>query len=210
MDFIDEKLRAYAQNHTTPEQDILKELTEDAGRELEYLDMLSGPVIAQLLRLLIQLSGSRRVLEIGTFAGYSALAMAEALPDDGELITCELNERYGELARKFFKKSKSGHKIKLMMGEALDTLKSLEGPFDLVFIDADKQNYPSYYREVFPRVRRGGLIIIDNVLWSGEVLNPDNDKARAIDRLNKTIAADDRVEQVMLTERDGLIIARKI
>lgn len=208
MEITNAEIRAYAKRHTTKEPELLKELTEASGRELEHIEMLSGPVVGRLLHMLIKISGTRRVLEIGTFAGYSALMMAEALPGDGEVITLEINERYGALARQFFEKSEHGYKINLVMGEALESLKTIEGPFGLVFLDADKVNYPAYYEAILPKLKPGGLIVIDNVLWSGGVLNPSDDQAKAIDRLNKWIAEDSRVEQVMITERDGLSIVR--
>lgn len=208
MEITNAEIRAYAKRHTTQEPELLKELSEVSGRELEHIEMLSGPVVGRLLHMLIKISGTRRVLEIGTFAGYSALMMAGALPGDGEVITLEINERYGALARQFFEKSEHGYKINLVMGEALESLKTVEGPFGLVFLDADKVNYPAYYEAILPKLKPGGLIVIDNVLWSGGVLNPSDDQAKAIDRLNKRIAEDSRVEQAMITERDGLNIVR--
>lgn len=210
MNFIDPDIQTYAERHTTPESELLSELVEAATEELEYIDMLSGPVVGRLLTILIHISGAKRVLEIGTFAGYSALTMAAALPVDGEIITCEVNERYARLARTFFERSEHGAKIKLMMGEALDSLSNLEGAFDIVFIDADKVNYPAYYEAVLPKLKQGGIIIADNVLWSGKILDPSEEKARIIDQFNKIVANDDRVEQVVLTERDGITIVRKI
>lgn len=209
MEIINPDIQTYAERHTTPEADLLAELFDESAQKLEYLDMFSGPVVGRLLNMLIKASGASRVLEIGTFAGYSALMMAEALPEDGELITCEINEKYAKIARKYFGKSEHGDKIDLRMGEALDTIKKIEGDLDFVFLDADKVNYPAYYEAVLPKMRVGSLLVIDNVFWSGGVLNPSEKEAVVIDRLNKQIAGDDRVEQVMLTERDGLTIVRK-
>ncbi|MFH5885017.1 O-methyltransferase [Halalkalibaculum sp. DA3122] len=207
---INPDIQAYARDHTTPEPELMQELIEVSDQNLEYIDMLSGRVVGRLLNMLVKMTGSRRVLEIGMFTGYSALMMAEALPDDGKLITCDLNEKYASIARSFFERSQHGHKIEVRMGEALETLKTLEGPFDFIFVDADKGNYPNYYRETLPMLKRGGVMVIDNVFLAENVLAPNDEKAEAVDQLNTLIAEDDSVEQVMLTERDGLTIARKL
>jgi len=210
MDIISSEIEKYAERATCPESELVQELVEVSNENLEYVDMISGRVVGRLLAMLIKISGAKRVLEIGTFSGYSALSMAEALPEDGELITCEYNERYEKLARSFFSKSKHGHKITLKMGLALDTIEELDGSFDFVYLDADKVNYPRYYKKLLPMLKDNGLIVIDNVLWSGAVLKPDDEKAKAIDELNEMIRKDERVEQVMLTVRDGLTLARKL
>jgi len=210
MDIISSEIEKYAERATGRESELVQELVEVSKENLEYVDMISGRVVGRLLAMLIKISGAKRVLEIGTFSGYSALSMAEALPEDGELITCEYNERYEKLARSFFSKSKHGHKITLKMGLALDTIEELDGSFDIVYLDADKVNYPGYYEKLLPMLKDNGLIVIDNVLWSGAVLKPDDEKAKAIDELNEMIRKDERVEQVMLTVRDGLTLARKL
>jgi len=210
MDIISSEIEKYAERATGRESELIQELVEVSKENLEYVDMISGRVVGRLLAMLIKISGAKRVLEIGTFSGYSALSMAEALPEDGELITCEYNERYEKLARSFFSKSKHGHKITLKMGLALDTIEELDGSFDIVYLDADKVNYPGYYEKLLPMLKDNGLIVIDNVLWSGAVLKPDDEKAKAIDELNEMIRKDERVEQVMLTVRDGLTLARKL
>ncbi|HKL17622.1 MAG TPA: class I SAM-dependent methyltransferase [Halalkalibaculum sp.] len=210
MDIISSEIEKYAERATGRESELVQELVEVSKENLEYVDMISGRVVGRLLAMLIKISGAKRVLEIGTFSGYSALSMAEALPEDGELITCEYNERYEKLARSFFSKSKHGHKITLKMGLALDTIEELDGSFDFVYLDADKVNYPGYYEKLLPMLKDNGLIVIDNVLWSGAVLKPDDEKAKAIDELNEMIRKDERVEQVMLTVRDGLTLARKL
>ncbi|HET6527684.1 MAG TPA: class I SAM-dependent methyltransferase [Balneolaceae bacterium] len=204
-----ETVAKYAFDHTTNDSVIVREVISRTEQELEYSNMLSGKTVGRLLAMLIKVSGARRVLEVGTFTGYSALTMAEALPEDGELITCEYNERYEEIAQTYFNKSVHSQKISLKMGKALETIPTLKGKFDFVFLDADKINYPEYYRMILPRLKERGIMAIDNVLWSGEVLDPQDEKARAIDKLNKTIAEDERVEQVMLTVRDGLTLVRK-
>lgn len=199
----------YALDHTTKDSELIRELIEASEKELEYTDMLSGRQVGRLLSILIKVSGAKRVLEVGTFTGYSALTMAEALPVDGKLYTCEYNERYEELARTFFDRSEHGGKITLLMGKALETIPQIEGDFDFVFLDADKINYPDYYELILPRLEAGGLMAVDNVFWGGEVFAPESEKASAINRLNKKIRDDDSVEQVMLTVRDGITLIRK-
>lgn len=199
----------YSVEHTTDDSEIIKELIAASEADLEYTDMLSGRLLGRLLSMLIKISGAKCVLEVGTFTGYSALTMAEALPNRGELFTCEYNKRYENIARSFFEKSEAGSKITLVMGKALEAIPNIDGTFDFVFLDADKINYPNYYKMILPRLERGGLMVIDNVFWGGEVLDPQSDKAEAIDQLNKMIRDDDSVEQLMLTVRDGITILRK-
>ncbi|WP_445666309.1 O-methyltransferase [Fodinibius sp. AD559] len=203
------KIEEYAKHHTTDHSEIIKELISVSEKNLEHTDMLSGRLVGRLLGLLIKMSGAKRVLEVGTFTGFSALTMAEALPDGGELFTCEYNERYEDIARTFFKKSEAGSKVRLLMGKALETIPTISGSFDFVFLDADKINYPNYYEMILPRLEQGGIMVIDNVFWSGEVLDSESDKARAIDELNKMIRNDNFVEQVMLPVRDGVTVLRK-
>jgi len=202
-------IEQYALEHTTDDSQTVQALIEESEQDLEYTDMLSGKMVGRLLAMLIKLSGARRVLEVGTFTGYSALTMAEAMPKDGQLFTCEYNRRYEDIAREFFGKSEAGSKITLVLGKALDTIPTLEGTFDFVFLDADKINYPKYYKMILPRLQPGGIMAVDNVFWDGDVIAAKSDKAQAIDQLNKMIAEDDAVEQVMLTVRDGLTIVRK-
>jgi caffeoyl-CoA O-methyltransferase len=171
--------------------------------------MLSGRTEGQLLRLLIRMIGASRVLEVGTFTGYSALMMASALPANGELITLEMDPLAEKVARRYFAESEHGGKIRLLMGPALETLAGLAGPFDFAFVDADKQNYPRYYDRILPLLRPGGLLVVDNVLWSGRVLDPRDEETLAIHELNERARTDPRVEHVLLTVRDGVLIARK-
>jgi caffeoyl-CoA O-methyltransferase len=155
------------------------------------------------------LTGARRILEIGMFTGYSALMMAEGLPDDGRLITCDVNPRAEGVARRYFAESPHGQKIEIRMGPALETIATLAGPLDMVFIDADKTNYMNYYEACLPLLRSGGLIAADNVLWSGKVLQPEDDDTRAIVAFDERVQADPRVENVCLTVRDGIMLAWK-
>jgi caffeoyl-CoA O-methyltransferase len=171
--------------------------------------MQVGRVEGAFLRLLVKLAQARRVLELGTFTGYSALMMAEGLPDNGELVTCDIDQNAVAMAQEFFSRSPHGKKIHVRMGPALETLKSLQGPFDLAFIDADKMNYSAYYDAVVPLLRSGGLLVADNTLWSGRVLNPADPSDHALVEFNKKVAADPRVEKVLLTVRDGMMLALK-
>ena len=206
---VSEAIEAYAEKHSTSESAVLKKLLDHTRKHTEIPQMAVGHLEGAFLRLLIQISGARRVLEIGTFTGYSALAMAEGLPEDGELVTCDINESTVKIAKTFWAESPHGKKIKSMIGPALETVASLKGPFDFVFIDADKENYVAYWEACLPKVRTGGLLAADNVLWSGTVLNPKAADEKAIARFNERVFRDDRVEAVMLTVRDGITLARK-
>ena len=204
MEFLDEKIEEYAFNHTSYEGDLLKRLEEETYEKLEIPQMTTGRIEARFLKLLARLVGAKRILEIGTFAGYSALSMAEALPRDGELITCEIDPEAIAFAKRYFELSAHGKKITLLEGAALDSLKSISGPFDMVFIDADKENYSNYYEAILPMIRSGGLMAVDNVLWSGRVLDPKDKSDKAIHQFNERVIKDERVESVLLTVRDGL------
>lgn len=209
MTFIDEAVEQFAHDHTKPESELFRRLREETYREMQSPQMQVGRIEGQYLKMLVRLVGARHVLEIGMFTGYSALMMAEGLPDDGHLITCDVNPKAEAIARRYFAESAHGHKIEIRMGPALDTIKTLAGPLDMVFIDADKTNYSNYYEAVMPLVRPGGLIVADNVLWSGRVLNPEDDDTRAIVEFDKRVTEDPRVENVCLTVRDGMMLAWK-
>lgn len=209
MEITHPKIEEYVRRHTGDESEDVKKLVETSRQELKYIDMISGKIVGKLITLLIQTSDAKRILEIGTFIGYTTLRIAEVLPDDGSIITCDNNERYAVLARTAFQKSPHGNKITMKIGPALETIKDIDRPFDFIFIDADKMNYSRYYDRLIPKLIPGGIMAVDNVLWSGKVLNPEDDKTRAIDRCNKKIASDDRVEKVMLPIRDGLTVVRK-
>jgi caffeoyl-CoA O-methyltransferase len=207
---VSDALDRYAEAHTSPLPPLLAELVrETRARFADRAQMLCGQVEGQFLQMLIAASGARRVLEIGTFTGFSALMMAGGLPADGELTTLELSAEHAEFARGYFARSEDGGKIRLIEGKALDSLKTLAGPFDFAFIDADKTNYPNYYKVTVPLLSPGGLIAVDNALREGEVLDPKDDNARATADLNDIVTADDRVENVMLTVRDGVMLIRK-
>jgi caffeoyl-CoA O-methyltransferase len=204
MDFIDEKIEEYAYQHTSEEGELLRRLEEETYEKLEIPHMTTGRVEATLLKLLARLVGARRILEIGTFGGYSALSMAEALPQEGALVTCEMDPVAIAFAQKYFSQSPHGKKITLLEGPALDSIKTLTGTFDMAFIDADKVNYCNYYEAILPLIRQGGLIAVDNVLWSGRVLDPKDESDKAIHQFNERVVQDNRVESVLLTVRDGL------
>jgi len=204
-----EAIEQYARDKTRPEPRQLSELEEQTHAEMRYPQMLTGRLEGRLLKLLVMLCRPRLVIEIGTFTGYSALSMAEGLPDDGRLITCEIDPAARDMAQAAFDASPVGHRIELHFGPALDTLATVEEPIDFSFIDADKQNYPAYYEGILSRTRSGGVIVVDNVLWSGRVLEPDDEESLSIACLNDTIASDDRVENVLLTVRDGVQLVIK-
>jgi len=202
---------AYCLAHTTPADPLLDELAAYTRAHCKLPQMLTGPVEGTFLKMLVQISGAKRVLEIGTFTGYSALSMAAGLPDDTELITCEIDLEHARIAQTFFDRSPHGKRIVLMLGPALDTLRALptDTTFDFVFIDADKENYLNYYEAVLPRLKSGGLIVADNTLWSGKVLDPKEKSDHAIVAFNAHVANDPRVEQVLLSVRDGVLLVHK-
>jgi caffeoyl-CoA O-methyltransferase len=209
MDIVDKDLERYAFEHTAAEPELLRKLSEETHAKMQMPQMLTGRLEGRLLKFFAQSLGARRVLEIGTFTGYSALSMAEGMPPDGKLITCEIEPAHAAMAQRYFDASPHGKKIEIRMGPALSTLEGLRGPFDLAFIDADKENYPLYYEKAIDLIRPGGLLLVDNTLWSGMVLKPRDRETLAIDAVNKRIVADERVENVLLTVRDGLQLVRK-
>ncbi|HLW34225.1 MAG TPA: class I SAM-dependent methyltransferase [Chthoniobacterales bacterium] len=207
--FIDAAVELFAQLHTEPETDLYARLREETYRVMENPQMQVGLLEGRFLKMLVRLTGAKRVLELGMFTGYSSLMMAEGLPEDGHLVTCDVNPKAEAIAKKYFVESPHGKKIEIRMGPALETIKTLSGPIDLVFIDADKPNYCNYYEACFPLVKPGGLIIGDNVLWSGKVIDPQDENARAIVAFNDLVQSDPRVENVCLTVRDGMMLAWK-
>jgi len=204
---LSEKIEEYSERHTRELSDLHQRLWQETHEKTSSPGMMVGPIEGALLRLLVRLTAAKRVLEIGMFTGYSALAMAAALPEDGQLITCDVNPGTSEIARRYFASSPHGHKIEIKLGPAKETLKNLQGPFDLCFIDADKQGYGAYYDACIDLVRRGGLIVLDNMLQSGRVLNPADPASRIIAALNDRIQRDERVENVLLPIRDGIMLA---
>jgi caffeoyl-CoA O-methyltransferase len=210
MDVVAKEAEEYAADHTTPMSSLLEEIEHFTLTRTPYPSMLTGRVEGRFLQLVAQLSGAHQVVEIGTFTGYSALAMAEALPQDGKILTIERNPHYAKIAQDFFDRSSSGYKITLRMGDALEVLNTLpDAKTDLVFIDADKQDYSAYYKESMRIVRNGGLILADNALWYGRVFDPKDGESRAMADFNQMVKADHRVEKLFLTIRDGIYLIRK-
>jgi caffeoyl-CoA O-methyltransferase len=195
----------YVERLTSPHDPLLVELSAKTASELGSEGMLSGPVAGRLLELLVWFGGPRRVLEIGTFSGHSALAMAAALPDGGHIDACELDAERAAFAQSWFDRSPYGSRITLHVGPAIETVARLEGAFDFVFIDADKEGYVDYYEAVLPRLSERGLIVADNTLWSGQVLDAEG----PIVRFNEHVAADPRSVQVILSVRDGVTLIRR-
>ena len=206
---VDEPVEAYAEAHTTPPDPLLAELAEETRATMSAPQMLTGTIEGRFLELLVHASGAKRILEIGTFTGYSALSMAAALPEDGRIDTLDIEPKHAEVAQRYFDRSPHGAKITLHLGPAIESIGRLEGEFDLVFIDADKGGYDAYYEAVLPRLSARGLIAIDNTLWSGRVLDPQDEPSQAIAALNDAIAADERVVAVQLTVRDGITLVRR-
>src|SRR5467141_644450 len=207
--FIDAAVEQFAHDHTEPETDLYVRLREETYRVMQWPEMQVDVIEGRFLQMLVCLSGAKSILELGMFTGYSALMMAEALPDNGHLITCEIDPKAEAIARRYFAESPHGDKITIRMGPALNTIKTLTGPLDLIFIDADKSNYANYYEACLPLLRSGGLMVADNVLWSGKVLHPNDPDDHAIVAFNRLVQSDRRVENVCLTVRDGMMLAWK-
>lgn len=212
LSLIPEALAGYVENHAPPETELFADLRKETMQTLELPQMQVGRVEGALLRMLVQLCGARSVIEVGTYSGYSALSMAAGLPDDGTLITCDIDPVATAVAQRYFDRSPHGHKIELRLGPAIDTITDLAAkghPVDVAFLDADKQGYVDYYEALLPMMPSGGLIIADNTLWGGKVLDPTEPSDHGIVRFNAHVAADERVDQVLLSVRDGVMLARK-
>jgi len=211
MEFITQELDQYCCNHSAEENDLLKRINRETHLEVLQPRMLSGHFQGRVLSMLSKMIQPKRILEIGTYTGYSALCLAEGLKKDGKLVTIDVNEELEMRVRGYFDASSYAEQIEYIISPALEVIPTLNETWDLVFIDADKLNYIEYYELVLPLVSAGGYIILDNVLWSGKVVNPEeNDKDTVLLRkLNTTIHTDERVEEVLLPIRDGLMIARK-
>jgi caffeoyl-CoA O-methyltransferase len=208
---VDSALEAYAEAHTTAPAAHLRDLAQETRASLRAPQMLTGTLEGRFLEMLVFASGARRVLELGTYSGYSALAMAEALPPDGRIVTCELDEEHAAFARRHIEASPYAERIDVRVGPALETVASLDGPFDLVFIDADKPSYVNYYEAALPKLAERGLLVVDNTLWGGAVLDPEDDSesTRAIRAFNDHVRSDERVVAVQLAVRDGVTLIRR-
>ena len=209
---ITPEMDAYTADHSAPEPPHLGALATETRAFSPSSGMMVGPVEGQFLALMVELTGARRVLEIGTFTGYSSLCMAAALFAGGSIVTCELNPEHAAVARRHFDASPFADRIDLRLGPAQETVASLPGPFDLVFIDADKVNYLNYYEAVLPKLSATGVILADNVLWSGRVLDAadQSDDTRGIRAFNDHVRNDPRVTTLMLPIRDGITVIRPV
>ena len=187
---VDEDIEAYAAARCSEVADLYDRLREETYAATTLPQMQVGRIEGRLLKLLVQLSGARRAVEIGTFTGYSSLSIAEGLPDGGELICLDVSEEWTAIARRYWAEAPWGDKIELRLGPAIESLEAIDGPIDFVFIDADKEGYVAYWEALLPKMARGGLLVVDNVLWSGSVLAPQTDSARAIVAFNDHVAAD--------------------
>jgi predicted O-methyltransferase YrrM len=205
-EILDPQLADYVERLTSPHEPLLAELSDETARRLGSEGMLSGPIAGRLLELLVWFGRPQRVLEIGTFSGHSALSMAAALPEGGRIDTCELDPERAALAQRYFDRSPYGPRITLHVGPALEAIAKLEAAFDFVFIDADKGGYVDYYEAVLPRLTERGLIVADNTLYSGTVLEGQG----PIVRFNEHVAADPRTVQVLLSVRDGMTLIRRV
>ncbi len=209
LDLVPDEIAAYCRRHTTPDDSLYQEIIDYTQANESVPQMLSGYQVGAFLQLLVRTLKAKRVLEIGTFTGYSALKLAEALPEDGEVHTCDIDATHVQIARRYAAQAAWGQRVTVHLGPALETVAGLEGPFDLAFIDADKENYPHYYRACLPLMRTGGVLVLDNALLSGRVVGPLDPQTSAIDETNALITADPQVTNVLLPIRDGLMVAYK-
>jgi caffeoyl-CoA O-methyltransferase len=212
-ELVSDDVEAYVAAHTTAPEEHLRALAEETRETLTSPQMLTGEVEGRFLEFLVFLAQPRLVLEIGTYSGYSALSMARALPDGGRIVSCELDPERVAFAERHIAAAGFSDRIEVRQGPALETISGLDGPFDLVFIDADKEGYLNYYEAVLPKLAERGLIVVDNVLWSGRVATPpsdeDTESTRALRVFNDHVVADERVVSVMLSVRDGVTLVRR-
>ena len=211
MNFSLEKIEKYCKDFSFKDSPLLSDLTESTWSSEKLPQMLSGSLVGGLLQTIIRISGAVNILEIGMFTGYSALKMAEALPENGKIHTCELMEKHINTASKWFKKSESGYKISIHKGPALHSLERMKDlTFDLVFIDADKVNYPNYYKRTYDLLKKGGVGILDNMLWSGKVIDPSDKESIALRETAELIRNNDKLYPLLLPVRDGVMVYQKI
>ena len=213
MSFIvDPSVEEYAEAHTSPEGDLFERLAAETHEKTTAPQMMVGRIEGRFLGVLVRSLRARRVLELGTFTGYSSISMAFALPSGGRVITCDVNEETTAIARRYAEEAGVADRIDYRLGPGLETIAQLDGPFDLVFIDADKPNYVNYYEATLPLLAEGGLIVADNTLWSGRVIDEtdDEDTTQAIRAFNDHVSEDARVENVLLTVRDGMNLVWRV
>jgi len=211
MSFIvNEPVEQYAADHTTPVPELFERLAAETREKSESPQMMVGLLEGRFLEFLVRQTGSRNILELGTFTGWSSIAMAYALPPGGTVVTCDVDPEAHEIARRYAEEAGVTDRIDYRLGPGIETMQTLEGPFDLVFIDADKEGYLDYYEAALPLLAGDGLIVADNVLWSGRVAEDDPDeRTRTIMAFNDHVRKDERVVAVMLTVRDGMTLIRK-
>jgi caffeoyl-CoA O-methyltransferase len=207
--FLSDELENYITEHSEKTGSVEQSLRKETLSLGPPSGMMSGDSVGNFLKFLVQINHCKRILEIGTFTGYSALMMASALPESGELITCDVNSKTSKIAQNHWNKSPHGGKIKLILGEALNTLGGIGDSFDLIFIDADKNNYYNYFEICKKKLSNNGIMVVDNVLWSGRVLNPEDDQTESIDTFNKKITADKAFWNTIVPIRDGLMIIKR-
>lgn len=211
MKFLDSKLEEYVLKHTTRETQLLEEINRDTWAKVMQPRMLSGHLQGRFLSMFSQLVQPKNILEVGTYTGYSALCLSEGLQKLGRLHTIDINEEYSEIARNYFKRSKYKDQIIQYIGDGLDIINNIPEKFQLVFIDADKENYCNYFNLILDKLEVGGYIIADNVLWSGKVIDKQkDDETKALDNYNKMVVSNKNVENILLPVRDGLMICKKI
>ncbi|MDQ1643080.1 MAG: hypothetical protein QOJ90_2431 [Actinomycetota bacterium] len=211
-DIVEPRIEEYAVAHTSPEPALFATLAEETRASTSAPTMMVGTLEGRFLSFLVAMLRPQLVLEIGTFTGYSALSMAESLPPGGRIITCDISEEHVAIARRHIEASPYGDRIEIKVGPALDTVRGLDGPFDLTFIDADKTGYLDYYEAILPKLAERGVIAVDNVLWSGRVVGDgagDDENTAALQRFNDHVVADERVVCVMLPLRDGVTLIRR-
>jgi caffeoyl-CoA O-methyltransferase len=208
---VADEIERYAESHTTPPDALLAAVAAETRASLKDSAMLTGTIEGRLLETLVFVSGARRVLELGTYSGYSALSMAAGLPADGRIDTCEVDAEHAKVARRHIASSAYADRITVHEGPALETIERLEGPFDLIFLDADKVNYLRYYEALLPRLAERGLLVADNTLWSGRVADESEggEATVALRAFNERVLADPRVVCVLLTVRDGVTLIRR-
>ena len=207
MNLIEPKVDAYAEAHTTPSGELFERLAAETREKTDLPQMMVGEVEGRFLEFLVRTSGAKRVLELGTFTGYSSLSMARGLPEGGRVITCDVNEETTAIARRYAEEAGLADRIEYRLGPGVEQIEQVEGPFDLVFIDADKPNYRNYYEAVLPKLADDGLIVADNALRNGRVLDEDADEP--MQEFNHHVLNDPRVDCTLLTVRDGMLLVMK-